>query len=287
VNENDEVEAAKRCIFYVVAELAGAALAAALLSVVRPEERSQDPPPRNGYSLQSKLICEVIGSYMLVLTVGLNVLGGSPAAAFSIAAALTCMIYAIGDISGGHFNPAVTLAIHACGKDRPDLVEAAYYMLAQVTGGICAAFTYSIAHNGKTFPLGPGTGFNLEQALIAEAAFTFVLAAVVLCVAVVPDQPATEFIGLLIGSCVTVGGFAVGGISGGALNPAVALAIAIIDTVQRSVGNSLMTTAVGYTAAELGGGAVAAALYIALYGAAKQPPPPSQQPAQNSLPSTA
>jgi len=276
LNQEDEVEAGKRCIFYIVVELAGAALAAILFSIVRPEEKNADQPPRD-YSLQSKLICEFIGTYILVVTVGLNVLGGSPAAAFSIAAALTCMIYAIGDISGGHFNPAVTLAIHGCGKGKPDISEAVQYILAQVAGGICAAFTYSICHNGETFPLGPGAGFDVQRALIAEAAFTFVLASVVLCVAVVDDQPAAEFIGLIIGSCVTVGGFAIGGISGGALNPAVAIAIAVVHSVQRSLGGSLATMALGYTAAELGAGAAAAALFSVLYGAKQAPPSPPQQ----------
>jgi len=280
-SEDNEIEAGKRCLFYIVAELAGAALAASLLSIVRPEEKNQNQPPREGYGLTSKLISEVIGTYMLVFTVGLNVLGGSPAAAFSIAASLTCMIYAIGDVSGGHFNPAVTLAIHMCGKDKPDFAEAGQYMLAQVLGGICAAFTYSICHNGETFPLGPGTGFDLTKALIAEAAFTFVLAAVVLCVAVVADQPAPEFIGLIIGSCVTVGGFAVGGISGGALNPAVAIAIAAVHSVQRGIGGALATTALGYTAAELGGGAAAAALFSMFYGVAKQPQSPPGSPLQS------
>merc|ERR1719284_1001135 len=95
-------------------EMLGSILAVGMFLVVRPEEYDKDyNRPR---SLASKLVSEFIGTYMLVLTVGLNVLGKSPAGAFSIAAALMCMIYSLGDVSGAHFNPAVTLAILVYGE---------------------------------------------------------------------------------------------------------------------------------------------------------------------------
>merc|ERR1719424_1656797 len=98
------------CFAYMLYELVGAALAGVAFQLVRPEDFDQR---RVGMpaSMQSRLVSEFIGTYFLVLTVGLNVLGNSPAGAFSIAAALMCMIYALGDISGAHFNPAVTVAI--------------------------------------------------------------------------------------------------------------------------------------------------------------------------------
>ena len=72
---------------------------------MRPEDFSGEK------SQVTELVSEFLGTYMLVLTVGLNVLGKSKAAAFSIAAGPTSMIYALGDVSGAHFNPAVTVAI--------------------------------------------------------------------------------------------------------------------------------------------------------------------------------
>merc|ERR1719498_1997640 len=97
------------CLAYFVFELVGAALAVVAFKVVRPADfdRNVDDTP----TLGSRLVSEFLGTYFLVLTVGLNVLGNSPAGAFSIAAALMSMIYALGDVSGAHFNPAVTLAV--------------------------------------------------------------------------------------------------------------------------------------------------------------------------------
>merc|ERR1719498_2217631 len=121
---------------------------------------------------------------MLVLTVGLNVLSGSAAGAFSIAAALMCMIFALGTVSGAHFNPAVTTAIICSGRGKCTPKDGAMYMGVQILGGICAAFTYSAMMNGETFALKPGNS-KWSQAVVAELVFTFVLAFVVLSVATV------------------------------------------------------------------------------------------------------
>merc|ERR1719321_665621 len=168
-------------------------------------------------SLGSKLLSEFLGTFMLVLTVGLNVLSGSAAGAFSIAASLMCMIYALGTCSGAHFNPAVTTAIICSGRGKCSPKEGAMYMGVQVLGGICAAFTYSAMMSGKTFALKPATS-TWTQVIIAELVFTFVLAFVVLSVATV-KSPLSEYFGFAIGMCVTVGGCAIGKISGGSLNP--------------------------------------------------------------------
>merc|ERR1719390_470351 len=78
--------------------------------------------------------------------------------------------------------------------------------------------------NGKTFALGPGKGFGMAEAAAAEVVFTFVLCFVVLCVATT-RAGLSEFFGLAIGMCVTVGGCAIGAVSGGSLNPAVSVGI--------------------------------------------------------------
>merc|ERR1719262_963969 len=102
--------------------------------------------------------------------------------------------------------------------------RAAPYMLVQLFGSIAAALIVKITHHQGTYGFGPvpKATFGWGPIAVAEIAFTFVLCFVVLCVCST-DTPLKEFYGLAIGSCVTVGGFAVGAVSGGALNPAVAL----------------------------------------------------------------
>ena len=203
-------------LVYIAFELLGAGMAAVLFKVVRPGDFGGEK------SQITELVSEFLGTYMLVLTVGLNVLGKSKAAAFSIAAGLTSMIYALGDVSGAHFNPAVTVAILASGR-CPELTpaKAGIYASVQIAGGIAAALTCSLVYQGAALGLGPAGKSTWMGASVAEIVFTFVLAYVVLCVAISQTTKVSHMFGFAIGSCVTVGGFAIGGISGGSLNPAV------------------------------------------------------------------
>uniref|UniRef100_A0A7S0BB19 Aquaporin n=1 Tax=Pyrodinium bahamense TaxID=73915 RepID=A0A7S0BB19_9DINO len=246
---------------YAAFELLGAAAAVAAFLIVRPEEKSGCQPP-DEYGLSTKLVGECIGTFFLVLTVGLNVLVASKAAAFSIAASLMCMIYAIGDISGAHFNPAVTIAILMGKRNAITPKEAGCYCLTQLLSGILAAFVYEAVHAGDTFPLGPGTGFGWSNVMVAEIVFSFVLCFVVLCVAMVKPQPAPEFTGFIIGSCITVGGLAIGQVSGGALNPAVSLGIA---TTRAIVGAGTFHPCILYIFFELIGASIAAGLFRLVY----------------------
>jgi len=166
------------------------------------------------------------------------------------------MIYALGDISGAHFNPAVTVAI-LCSKldEKFTLQDAGCYVLTQIVAGITAAMTYALIHTGKSFPLGPGSGFVWAQVGIAEFVFTFVLCLVVLCVAVSPKTNNKTMFGFAIGSCVTVGGFAIGCISGGSLIPAVSFGIAAANIFKSGPSKALI-----YTICELLGGVAAASV---------------------------
>jgi len=240
---------------YLAYELVGAALAAGLYRVVHPEEYT----PGAATGLGAKCCSEFLGTFFLVLTVGLNVLGGSPAVAWSIAASLMCMIYALGAVSGAHFNPAVTLAIFLSGRNKipGGATEMGAYMATQILAGIMAAFTYVAIFKGDTFPLQPGKGWGHGEAAMAEIVFTFVLCFVVLSVATTKDASKDMF-GLAIGSCVTVGGNAIGGISGGSLNPAVSFGIDIGSAWINGAWNCLL-----YTAYEFIGAALAAGVFYA------------------------
>merc|ERR1719359_1075724 len=102
------------------------------------------------------------------------------------------MIFALGSVSGAHFNPAVTLAIVISGRDLISYADAAAYMATQLLGGLLAGATYMVMENFKTFPLGPGAGYAWRQAMAAEIVFTFVLCFVVLCVATI-RKPLSQY----------------------------------------------------------------------------------------------
>jgi len=241
------------CFAYAGCEFLGAVLAAGLFRVVRPDEFDGDPE----YGLAAKLTSEFLGTFYLVLTVGLNVLGKSPGAVWSIAASLMCMIYALGNCSGAHFNPAVTLAILCSGRGLINVVEACAYMGVQILGGICAAFTYAALMHGETFFLKPQEGFNWGHAAVAEIVFTFVLCYVVLCVATV-KAPSKDMFGLAIASCVTAGGLAIGAVSGGSLNPAVSFGISSANIMN----GGLFFNCLIYTAYEFIGAGLAAGVFM-------------------------
>ena len=88
-----------------------------------------------------KYIAELIGTFFLVYTIGHTVIGGNPLAPIGIGLVLAAMIYACGHLSGGHFNPAVTLAVWMRGKcETKDVVP---YILFQVVGAVLAAVAVS------------------------------------------------------------------------------------------------------------------------------------------------
>jgi len=243
------------CLTYTVCEFVGAGLAAVMYWVVR----NSDCKHFKVGEMTSKLVAEFIGTFMLVLTVGLNVLSGSTAAVLSIASSLMCMIYALGGVSGANFNPAVTVAIVASGRAMLKPVpHAVAYIGVQILAGICAGFTYAFMNGGKTFGLKPDTS-SWPQAMFGEFVFTFVLAFVVLSVATVADsKKAKEFFGFAIGACVLVGGLAIGKLSGGSLNPAVSIGIA----TSHVIGGGKFYACLIYTAVELLAGVAAAAAFF-------------------------
>ncbi|MEV6770070.1 aquaporin [Nocardia sp. NPDC051030] len=181
---------------------------------------AQQHPDTTRRDLAGKLVVEGIGTFFLVFTIGTAVHSGSALAPLAIGAALMVMIYAGGHISGGHYNPAVTLA--ALVRGRIGLIAAAAYWIVQVVAGLVAALIVRLVLGGPaaSSSLDP-SGRPLTNALIAEFLFTFALAYVVMNVATSADHPNNSFYGLAIGFTVAAGAVAVGGISGGVFNPAV------------------------------------------------------------------
>lgn len=241
------------CGIYLVAEFLGSALAVLLFKLTRPEEFGDTA---NKNSLLSRLFAEAIGTYFLTLTAGLNVLKGSAAGAWSVAASLMCMIYSLGNCSGGHFNPAVTLAVLLSKRNKIDPAEASYYIVAQIIGAITAGLTY-ISLLGMSAPLNPGSSWG--RTTMAETLYTTLLCLVVLSTATV-NKPSKDFFGLAIGAVVTVAGFA-GAPFGVVLNPAVSIGFDVSNSVKGGTfGHSLL-----FTGMEMAGAGIAAGLFGVLY----------------------
>ncbi len=173
----------------------------------------------------NKYITEFIGTFFLVLTVGCSVIigGAGVIAPLAIGSALMVMIYAGGHISGGHYNPAVTLGVYIRGRcPAKDVVP---YWVAQFIGAALAAVVVNYLrgdHTASPMQLKPG------PALLAEFLFTFALVYVVVNSATAKANAGNSFYGLAIGFTVVTGAFAVGSISSAAFNPGVAIGISIL-----------------------------------------------------------
>ena len=173
----------------------------------------------------NKYIAEFIGTFFLVLTIGCTVIGGGSGgiAPLAIGAALMVMVFAGGHISGAHYNPAVTLGVLIRGKLKAaDVVP---YIVAQILAAVVAATAVKFLRAGvDVTPIAP----KVAPALLSEFLFTFALVYVVLNAATAEGTSGNSFYGLAIGMTVMTGAFAVGDISGGAFNPAVAVGISLL-----------------------------------------------------------
>jgi aquaporin Z len=178
--------------------------------------------------------------------------GAGPLAPLAIGSALMVMIFASGHISGGHFNPAVTLGVWLRGKCEAK--DVAPYIIFQIMGAVLAGLVVKFFKGGTAVtPLHPAT----VPALLAEFLFTLALVYVVLNVATTKSTSGNSFYGMAIGFTVLVGAFSVGNISGGAFNPAVATGISVI-------GLSSWANIWIYLVAEFSGAAVAAGAFKAV-----------------------
>ena len=159
------------------------------------------------------------------------------------------MVYAGGHISGGHYNPAVTLGVLIRGKVKA--ADAVPYIISQFLAAAAAAATVKFLRAGVDItPMVPKIG----PALVAEFLFTFALVYVVLNSATAEGTSGNSFYGLAIGMTVMTGAFAVGDISGGAFNPAVAVGIS-------GLGLASWSNIWIYLAANFGAAVVAALVF--------------------------
>jgi aquaporin Z len=201
-------------------------------------------------------LTEFIGTFFLVLTVGLTVLNGTPLAPLAIGSSLMIMVYMGGHVSGGHYNPAVSLAVLLRGK-MASAGEFVGYVLSQLAGAVTAALVVYMVM-GKSFAPAPAESASSSSALLIEALYTFALALVVLNSAASAKTHGNSFYGLAIGFTIVVAAFAGGPISGGAFNPAVGIGAILVNAV---VSDGTMANLWLYIVGPLVGGAVAATVF--------------------------
>jgi aquaporin Z len=200
-------------------------------------------------------VTEFIGTFFLVFTIGLTVMQNVPLAPLAIGCSLMIMVYAGGHVSGGHYNPAVSLA--AMMRGALPTREYLPYVVSQVLGATVAAYVACVLLR-QTFAPMPGAGHPPLHALIVEFLFTFALCYVVLNSAVAKKTQGNSFYGLAIGFTIVVAAFAGGPISGGAFNPAVGIGPTIVNAI---FGGGSWRALWIYIVGPLLGGVVAASVF--------------------------
>lgn len=185
-----------------------------------------------------KLLAEVLGTYILLLVGGAAILAinGSGAAttlvaiAFGFGLALLAGLYAFGEVSGGHYNPAVSLAMVLDGRMDPASMVA--YWVSQVAGAVLAGLTLlaatsqdAVASTATVF----GPGVEAWEAFLFEAVFTAIFLLVILKVTTSEGSGPTVF--LAISLTLVVIHLALVPFTGSSVNPARSLGSGIVGGV--------------------------------------------------------
>jgi len=193
------------------------------------EKGSTNPPPPPEsvvvlyrHTMLSRCLSEAVGTYFLILTVGCNVMVMSTGGALSIGSMLMCMIFALGSVSGAHFNPAVSLAIYLSGRSNFSIRDLFLYTASQLVGALSAGLCYEVIFL-DAFVLKPVGKYNVFMVMAVEVIYSMALCYVVLNVATTRAQAGNHYFGLAIGFTVVSAAIAIGGISNCCLNPAVAI----------------------------------------------------------------
>ncbi len=175
--------------------------------------------------LSQKFMAEAIGTFALtfvgVCAICMNV-GGLVGIALAHGLTIAVMVSAMGHISGGHFNPAVTIGLLSGGRIKAN--EAISYIIAQLAGAVVGAVAAKavipslLADAAKLGTPIPAPGIEYGPAILTEIILTFFLVLVVYGTAV--DKRAPKVGGLFIGLAVTLDILGGGPISGASMNPA-------------------------------------------------------------------
>lgn len=194
------------------------------------------------FPLVSRLVAEAFGTFVLVLGVLGAALFISPVAgplpvALGVGLAVLVSAYAVGHISGGHFNPAVSLGVAAAG--RMPWIDVLWYALAQIVGGILAAGILFAIRAGNTsgnlldfaavsngFGEHSPNGFSLLAVIITEIVVTAVFLWIILGVTA-PGSTTAGFAPLAIGLALAMLHLVAIPVDNSSINPARSIASAV------------------------------------------------------------
>ncbi len=202
-----------------------------------------------------KYTVEFIGTFFWILTMGMVFIepGAGQFAPLAVGMIVMVMVYAGQAISGAHFNPAITLAVWLRG--RLEASEIGGYFISQILGASLAAFIVGFLKGGpEAMPFIPDN----TAVLLGEMIFTFALAFVFLNVLTSKKTNGNAYFGIAIGFTVAAGMYAMGNVSIGVFNPAMALGVSIM-------GISDWMNIWVYFIANFLGGALAAVIFTYLH----------------------
>ncbi|MGQ0572731.1 MAG: aquaporin [Pseudonocardia sp.] len=199
-----------------------------------------------------RYVVEFVGTFLLVVVIGAVVLAESPQAPLAIGAAVAALVYTGYHISGGQYNPVVTLAAFVRGV--LPVREIAPYCAAQLLGGGLGAVVASLLVPDGARPGVALSGDAIATTVVGELVFTFALIWVVLHTATVASTSGNSYYALAIAAMVVAGILAVG-LYGGVVNPVVAISLAIMGVLSWS-------TVWVWVLAEIAAAVLAARLFV-------------------------
>lgn len=171
------------------------------------------------YRIMKKYAGELLGTFFFVLSIWLAVNFAGVRAGLVIGSALMVLVYAGGHISGGHYNPAVTLGLATSGKLSWSVLLP--YWVSQLVWAVLGGFlvTWIVGAHLSPASIDPSS----LKVIVVELLYTFLLVWVVHNVAATTCNKGNSFYGLAIGFVIFIGASTVGGISWWAFNPAVVI----------------------------------------------------------------
>jgi aquaporin Z len=204
--------------------------------------------------VKRKCFSEIFGTFALVFAgtgaVVINHVSGGAITHVGIAATfglvVMAMIYAVGDVSGAHLNPAVTVGFWVAGRMTGRHV--APYIASQTIGAVLASLLLramfgNVAHLGATLPIGAD-----GQSFALEAVLTWMLMLVILCVSTGPKEVGV-LAGIAVGGVIALDAMFAGPICGASMNPARSLAPALVSNHLSSLWLYLTAPVLGALAA--------------------------------------